>query len=168
MTESQTIKCGWPGQLTMRLWLLLGSAIATSVIEPTLAEATPLPEGEPAALESTAAAASLVEPEASIEQFNLDAELNVAIALSAVPQSTSATIAVPHAEIATVMDSLEETTSLTLAENTPEIAQTQPVAITDVQIEETADGFSLRLEADGELATPVTSITGNAAIADIP
>ncbi|MEO0536309.1 MAG: TonB-dependent siderophore receptor [Cyanobacteria bacterium P01_A01_bin.123] len=49
-----------------------------------------------------------------------------------------------------------------------QMAQTQPVAITHIQIEETADGLSLRLEASGELAAPETSVTGNAAIADIP
>ena len=49
-----------------------------------------------------------------------------------------------------------------------QIAQTELVEITNVQVEETADGFRLQLETTGELATPETSITGNAAIADIP
>ena len=48
-----------------------------------------------------------------------------------------------------------------------ELAQNQPVQITDIQIEAAEDGFSLRLEASGELAAPETSVTGNAAIADI-
>ena len=47
-------------------------------------------------------------------------------------------------------------------------AQAQPVEITTIQIEATDEGFTLRLEASGELTTPETSVTGNAAIADIP
>ncbi|MGP1387537.1 MAG: TonB-dependent siderophore receptor [Thainema sp.] len=49
-----------------------------------------------------------------------------------------------------------------------QIAQAGRVEITNVQIEETADGFTLRLDSTGELAVPATSVTGNAAIADIP
>ncbi|NEQ29413.1 MAG: TonB-dependent siderophore receptor [Leptolyngbya sp. SIO4C5] len=56
----------------------------------------------------------------------------------------------------------------TVTEQLTPIAQTQPITITNVQVEETAEGFSLQLEADGELATPTTSVAGNAAIADIP
>ncbi|MGD1908472.1 MAG: TonB-dependent siderophore receptor [Leptolyngbyaceae cyanobacterium] len=48
------------------------------------------------------------------------------------------------------------------------IAQTQPVAITDIQLEATETGFTLQLETTGDLSTPVTSTTGNAAVADIP
>ena len=48
------------------------------------------------------------------------------------------------------------------------IAQTGLVEITNVQIEETATGVTLQLEATGALAAPTISITGNAAIADIP
>lgn len=48
------------------------------------------------------------------------------------------------------------------------VAQTQTVEITNIQIEETADGFTLQLETSGELALPETAVTGNAAIADIP
>ncbi|NEQ42206.1 MAG: TonB-dependent siderophore receptor [Leptolyngbya sp. SIOISBB] len=47
-------------------------------------------------------------------------------------------------------------------------AQTQLVEITNVQIEATADGFTLQLDASGELALPEIAVTGNAAIADIP
>ncbi|MGB3765919.1 MAG: TonB-dependent receptor plug domain-containing protein [Phormidesmis sp.] len=39
--------------------------------------------------------------------------------------------------------------------------------ITNIRLEETTEGFVLRLETTGELAAPTTSITGNAAIADI-
>ena len=49
-----------------------------------------------------------------------------------------------------------------------QIAQAELVEITTIQIEESAAGFTLRLETTGELATPTLSITGNAAIADIP
>ncbi|ERN43017.1 TonB-dependent siderophore receptor [Rubidibacter lacunae KORDI 51-2] len=42
------------------------------------------------------------------------------------------------------------------------------VEITNVRIEETADGLRLQLATTGQLATPETSVTGNAAIADIP
>ncbi|MEO0536313.1 MAG: TonB-dependent siderophore receptor [Cyanobacteria bacterium P01_A01_bin.123] len=49
-----------------------------------------------------------------------------------------------------------------------QLAQAELVEITAIQVEETTAGFTLRLETDGELAAPETSITGNAAIADIP
>ena len=56
----------------------------------------------------------------------------------------------------------------TVDERLTQIAQVALVEITNIQVEETADGFTLRLETTGELAAPETSITGNAAIADIP
>ena len=56
----------------------------------------------------------------------------------------------------------------TVDERLTQIAQVALVEITNIQVEETADGFRLRLETTGELAAPETSITGNAAIADIP
>ncbi|MEO1353623.1 MAG: TonB-dependent receptor [Cyanobacteria bacterium J06635_15] len=46
-------------------------------------------------------------------------------------------------------------------------AQASPVEITDVQIEATADGLTLQLATSGELSVSETSVTGNAAIADI-
>ncbi|MGD1851373.1 MAG: TonB-dependent siderophore receptor [Cyanophyceae cyanobacterium] len=46
-----------------------------------------------------------------------------------------------------------------------QLAQAETVEITDVQVEATADGFTLRLETTGELAPPETSVIGNAAIA---
>ncbi|MGG6242490.1 TonB-dependent siderophore receptor [Nodosilinea sp. AN01ver1] len=49
-----------------------------------------------------------------------------------------------------------------------QIAQANPVAITDLQLEATEAGLTLRLETDGELAVPEPAIVGNAAIADIP
>ncbi|MBE7385571.1 MAG: TonB-dependent siderophore receptor [Leptolyngbya sp. SIO1E4] len=48
------------------------------------------------------------------------------------------------------------------------IAQAELVEITNIQVEETAEGFTLQLETTGELAVPETAIMGNAAIADIP
>ena len=48
------------------------------------------------------------------------------------------------------------------------LAKAEPVEITNVQLEATADGFTLRLETTGELASPETSVTGNVAIANIP
>lgn len=56
----------------------------------------------------------------------------------------------------------------TTIEEWEQMAQAEPVAITAVQVEETADGFTLRLETRGELAVPATSVSGNAVIADIP
>ena len=47
------------------------------------------------------------------------------------------------------------------------IAQVAPVEITDVQIEETPIGLTLRLETSGELTITSTSITGNALVADV-
>ncbi|MEM9246252.1 MAG: AMIN domain-containing protein, partial [Cyanobacteria bacterium P01_F01_bin.153] len=48
------------------------------------------------------------------------------------------------------------------------VAQEQPIAITDIRIEEAEDGFLLRLETSAELTPPVLSVSGNAAIANIP
>ncbi|CAN5666980.1 TonB-dependent siderophore receptor [soil metagenome] len=45
---------------------------------------------------------------------------------------------------------------------------TELIEITDVRLEETPEGLTLRLETAGELAEPVTAVIGNAAIADIP
>ncbi|NEQ98509.1 MAG: TonB-dependent siderophore receptor [Cyanothece sp. SIO2G6] len=76
-----------------------------------------------------------------------------------------------------IMDTLEAETGdisltsdllATISERWAQIAQAELVEITDVQLEATADGFTLRFETSGALATPETSITGNAAIADIP
>ncbi|MEM9806125.1 MAG: TonB-dependent receptor plug domain-containing protein [Cyanobacteria bacterium P01_D01_bin.56] len=59
--------------------------------------------------------------------------------------------------------------NLNLSETTDRLAQVaRPVEITDIQIAETAAGFTLQLETNGELETPDTSISGNAVIADIP
>ncbi|MEM9449666.1 MAG: TonB-dependent siderophore receptor [Cyanobacteria bacterium P01_E01_bin.6] len=49
-----------------------------------------------------------------------------------------------------------------------QIAQAELVEITNVQVEETDAGVTLRLETIGELTSPEISVTGNAAIADIP
>jgi iron complex outermembrane receptor protein len=59
----------------------------------------------------------------------------------------------------------------TVDERLRQIAQDSPaeiVEITDIQLEATDAGLRLRLETEGELAVPETSIAGNAAIADIP
>ena len=42
------------------------------------------------------------------------------------------------------------------------------IEITDIQLEETAEGITLQLETTGEPITPQRSVTGNAAILDIP
>ncbi|MEM6432430.1 MAG: TonB-dependent siderophore receptor [Cyanobacteria bacterium P01_D01_bin.115] len=149
-------------------WTIGVGAIAALAMEPALAETLmPLPEGDPAMIDSTSATALLTEPETA--SVLSDAEVSPIAVV--VPLAE-----LPSAEVAAVTDSSVDPTPLTAAEAEPEntpvspdpIAQTQPVAITDIQIEETAEGFSLRLEASGELATPATSVTGNAAIADIP
>jgi len=56
----------------------------------------------------------------------------------------------------------------TIDEWLQQIAQADLVEITNVQLEPTDAGLMLRLETDGELAALETSVTGNAAIADIP
>ncbi|MEM7062495.1 MAG: TonB-dependent receptor [Cyanobacteria bacterium P01_B01_bin.77] len=57
---------------------------------------------------------------------------------------------------------------ITVDEGLMPIAQADWVEITDVQIDDTPDGFVLRLETVGELATPETSVTENTLIVDIP
>ena len=49
-----------------------------------------------------------------------------------------------------------------------QIAQAELVEVTGITVEETEQGVVLRLEASGELTVPVTSVSGNAAIANIP
>ncbi|MEM8716964.1 MAG: TonB-dependent receptor plug domain-containing protein, partial [Cyanobacteria bacterium P01_G01_bin.4] len=148
-------------------WTIGVGTIVALAMKPALAEPlTPLPKGDPAMIDSTSAAALLAEPATA----SVPAEAEVSPMTVIVPLAE-----LPSAEVAAVTNSLEEPASLIEAEAEPEnapastsqIAQTQPVAITNVQITETADGFSLRLEASGELAVPETSIAGNAAIADI-
>ncbi|MEM9005768.1 MAG: TonB-dependent siderophore receptor [Cyanobacteria bacterium P01_F01_bin.86] len=65
-------------------------------------------------------------------------------------------------------DSDSETISAPDAAVSLPIAQAEIVEITNVQVEATTDGFTLRLETSSELAAPATSVTGNAAISDIP
>lgn len=48
-----------------------------------------------------------------------------------------------------------------------QVVQADLVEITDIQITETTAGFTLQLETNGELQTPDTSISGNAAVATI-
>ncbi|MGD1900157.1 MAG: TonB-dependent siderophore receptor [Phormidesmis sp.] len=47
------------------------------------------------------------------------------------------------------------------------LAQSEPVEVINVEIEETAAGLVLRLETAGEVSTPVVTVSGNAAIANI-
>ena len=61
-----------------------------------------------------------------------------------------------------------EPLATTVEEWTAQLVQAELVEITNIQVEETTDGVTLRLETTGELAVPETSITGNAAIANIP
>ena len=150
-------------------WTIAVGAIATLSIEPVLAESlTPLPEGDPVAIGSTSAAALMAEPEIVVEPPSLPLELNRETTPTVDAHTTRPANIVPYAEVAAVVDSAEEAAPSPDTDTEPAIAQAQPIVITNVQIEETADGFSLQLEADGELATPETSVTGNAAIADIP
>ncbi|NET39476.1 MAG: TonB-dependent receptor plug domain-containing protein [Cyanothece sp. SIO1E1] len=58
--------------------------------------------------------------------------------------------------------------AMTVNEWLAQITQAELVEITDVQVEETAAGVTLRLITTGELAAPEASVTGKAAIADIP
>ncbi|MEM1311386.1 MAG: TonB-dependent receptor plug domain-containing protein, partial [Cyanobacteria bacterium P01_H01_bin.153] len=168
MTAKRIIGHDWSVQLRIGLWLLVGQAIAASAIKPALAETTPLPEGDSASVASTSAAALLPELETETAPLNFEAELNTATAPSATTQATVAATVMPYSQVTAVMDSLAETSPVVETAISSAIAQAQPVAITNIQIEETADGFSLRLEADDDLAVPVISVVGNAAIADIP
>lgn len=49
-----------------------------------------------------------------------------------------------------------------------QIAQTERVEITDIQFEATSEGFTLRLETEGDPIAPETSVIDNTAIAEIP
>lgn len=62
----------------------------------------------------------------------------------------------------------ERAPATTVDEWRAQAEQAEVVEITDVQVEETAEGLRLRLVTTGELAVPETAVTGNAAIADIP
>lgn len=76
----------------------------------------------------------------------------------------------PTAIVASEVPSLSEMEqpATTVGEWLMQIAQAELVEVISIQIEETAEGLALRLLTNGELAVPETSITGNAAIADIP
>ncbi|PIG95191.1 TonB-dependent siderophore receptor [Gloeocapsopsis sp. IPPAS B-1203] len=56
----------------------------------------------------------------------------------------------------------------TIDEWLTQIAQTSIVQITQVQLDSTDGEMTLTLQTTGELATPTTSVVGNALIADIP
>ena len=149
-------------------WTICVGAIAALAMEPALAEPlTPLPEGDPVSIDATSAAALLVEPNVAAELPSRENTPNSDIAATATDPSTGAAAVAPYAEIVSVVE-VPQVLPLTNTDAEPAISQTQPVAITDVQVAETAEGFSLQLEADGELAAPETSIVGSAAIADIP
>lgn len=55
----------------------------------------------------------------------------------------------------------------TIDEWRQQLAQAETVEITHIQVEETAAGLTLRLEATGDISVPETSVTGNAAIATL-
>ncbi|MGD1908468.1 MAG: TonB-dependent receptor plug domain-containing protein [Leptolyngbyaceae cyanobacterium] len=55
-----------------------------------------------------------------------------------------------------------------VVQDLPNLAQAEPVTITNIQLDATETGFTLQLETNGELLAPVTSTTGNATVADIP
>ncbi|MEM6840576.1 MAG: TonB-dependent receptor plug domain-containing protein, partial [Cyanobacteria bacterium P01_C01_bin.120] len=127
-------------------WTVWIGAAALAAVEPALAETlTPLPEGNPAAIEST------------------EASLSAAAQEDSAVDSSSGTSSGTSRPAADAVDENREAGG----DSATEIPQAQPVAITNIQIEPTADGFSLRLEASGELTEPETSVTGNAAIADL-
>ena len=83
------------------------------------------------------------------------------IATTTPPSSTSEV----QAEVLSLAE--VEQPATTVDEWVTQIAQAERVEITNIEIEETADGLTLRLETTGELAAPETSVTGNAAIAII-
>ncbi|ASC72647.1 TonB-dependent siderophore receptor [Halomicronema hongdechloris C2206] len=88
------------------------------------------------------------------------ADAEAASPVQAVPLETGPVEAIPSNKT--------ESAATTVDEWLRQIAQTEIVEITNVQLEEIATGLTLQLETNGELATPETSITGNAIIADIP
>ncbi|ERN42434.1 TonB-dependent siderophore receptor [Rubidibacter lacunae KORDI 51-2] len=60
-----------------------------------------------------------------------------------------------------------ESAATTVDEWIEQIARADLVEITGIRVEEVEEGVTLQLETTGELSAPTTSITGNAAIADI-
>ncbi|MBI4785219.1 MAG: TonB-dependent siderophore receptor [Oscillatoriophycideae cyanobacterium NC_groundwater_1537_Pr4_S-0.65um_50_18] len=72
-----------------------------------------------------------------------------------------------HSNSARLSDVESKATTVAEGEGVTQIAQTELIEITNVQVEATAEGVTLRLETNGELAVPAPSIIGNAAIADL-
>ena len=85
-------------------WTIGVGAIAALAMEPALAEPlTPLPEGDPAMIDSTSAAALLTEPEIERVSSESKSEPNTAVTPSTASQSAPAAIVVPYAGVATVI-----------------------------------------------------------------
>ena len=73
----------------------------------------------------------------------------------------------PAVAAATPLNQMEAAAT-TVDEWLIQIAQAELVKITNIQIDETTEGLTLRFETSGELSAPAISTIGNAAIADIP
>ncbi|MEO0376192.1 MAG: TonB-dependent siderophore receptor [Cyanobacteria bacterium P01_A01_bin.17] len=69
-------------------------------------------------------------------------------------------------EVRATVNSLNDPPATAMAA-TP-VAQADAIAITNIQIEETDQGFTLQLDTTGELPIPQTTVSGDALIADIP
>ena len=89
-------------------------------------------------------------------------------ALEAEPVVEDEAVAAAPADAPVLSLAEVEQSATTVDEWVTQMAQAERAEITNIQIEETADGLTLRLETTGELAAPETSVTGTAAIADIP
>ncbi|MEO0375290.1 MAG: TonB-dependent siderophore receptor [Cyanobacteria bacterium P01_A01_bin.17] len=88
-------------------------------------------------------------------------------ALFGFPAAAEETVAQMPTELERSTSLLPTAESQSTDERLTQMAQAEFVEITNVQVDETAAGFTLRLETTGQLASPETSTTGNAAIAVI-
>ena len=88
-----------------------------------------------------------------------------AVALILIPLAMAEAVAVSEAEQESVEASVVFDTIA--ADWRSLMAQAELIEITNIDVEATADGFVLRIEADSELPVPVATVRGNAAITDI-
>ena len=113
---------------------------------------------------TTLPALLFMPPAVAVEAANRSAD-NQATAETEPPNGSGLTEPIP---VEAVPQPAMEGVATTVEEWLTPIAQVELVEITNIQVEETAEGFTLQLETTGELAVPETAIMGNAAIADIP
>ncbi|MEM6424848.1 MAG: TonB-dependent receptor plug domain-containing protein, partial [Cyanobacteria bacterium P01_D01_bin.128] len=107
-----------------------------------------------------------LQPAAAEEVANALAPAAAALEAEPVVEDEAVAAAPADAPVPSLAD--VEQPATTVDEWVTQMAQAERVEITNIQIEETADGVTLRLETTVELAAPETAVTGNAAVADIP